>query len=255
MLLDTTHFINNCSLCQTTKVSHQAPAGLLQPLPIPQRPWSHIAIDFITDLPESQGHTTILTVIDRFSKVCRLIPLTKLPTAFETAELLCNWVFRLYGLPEDIVSDRGPQFTSRVWTSFFKILNVNVSLTLGYHPDTPRHNTTRQTGAVTCCTLKILSANPPRESLLSNASWASNLHCFPGRENHPICHLSWSGCRKARRPGTKPTIIYNVLYEDRRYRPIDADVPIRSTPWDSGSGCPLEICDSDFYAENSVPGL
>ncbi|KAI2653726.1 Transposon Tf2-9 polyprotein [Labeo rohita] len=93
-----------------------------------------ISIDFITDLPNSQGNTVIFTIIDRFSKACRLIPLPKLPSAFEAAELLCNHVFRLYGLPEDIVLDRGPQFTSRVWSSFFKLLNVNVSLTSGYHP-------------------------------------------------------------------------------------------------------------------------
>ncbi len=63
-------------------------------------PLSHIAIDFVTDLPRSRNHTTILTVIDRFSKACRLIPLTKLPTAFETAEALLEQVFRFYGLPE-----------------------------------------------------------------------------------------------------------------------------------------------------------
>ncbi|KAL0192920.1 hypothetical protein M9458_011216, partial [Cirrhinus mrigala] len=112
----------------------QLPAGLLQPLPVPQRPWSHIAIDFVTNLPRSLGHTTILTIVDRFSKSCRLIPLPKLPTAMETAETLCNLVFRFYGLPDDIVSDRGPQFTSRLWSSFFSLLNVNVSLTSGYHP-------------------------------------------------------------------------------------------------------------------------
>uniref|UniRef100_A0A8C1YSB8 Gypsy retrotransposon integrase-like protein 1 n=1 Tax=Cyprinus carpio TaxID=7962 RepID=A0A8C1YSB8_CYPCA len=131
---DTTNYIQQCNSCITNKSSKQSPAGLLQPLPIPQRPWSHIAIDFITDLPNSQGHTTILTIIDRFSKACRLIPLPKLPTALQTAEHLCNWVFRLYGLPEDIVSDRGPQFTSQLWSAFFKALNVNVSLTSGYHP-------------------------------------------------------------------------------------------------------------------------
>ncbi len=107
--IDTIAFIQNCTICNTSKSPHQLPAGLLHPLPIPQRPWSHIAIDFVTDLPSSQGHTTILTVIDRFSKACRLIPLPKLPTDLETAEVLCNYVFRFYGLPEDIVSDRGPQ--------------------------------------------------------------------------------------------------------------------------------------------------
>ncbi|KAL0151605.1 hypothetical protein M9458_053088 [Cirrhinus mrigala] len=131
---DTQAFVKNCTVCNTCKPSRQLPAGLLQPLPIPQRPWSHIAIDFVTDLPNSQGKTTILTVVDRFTNSCRLIPLPKLPTALETAETLCNFVFRFYGLPEDILSDRGPQFTSRVWAAFFSLLNVNISLTSGYHP-------------------------------------------------------------------------------------------------------------------------
>lgn len=52
----------------------------------------------------------------------------------QTAEHLCNWVFRIYGLPEDIVSDHGPQFTSRLWSAFCQALGINVSLTSGYHP-------------------------------------------------------------------------------------------------------------------------
>ncbi|KAL0177165.1 hypothetical protein M9458_026059, partial [Cirrhinus mrigala] len=131
---NTIKFVQSCAVCNTTKTPRRPPAGLLQPLPVPQRPWSHLAIDFVTDLPPSNGYTTILSVVDRFSKGCRFIPLPKLPTAMETAEQLCNWVFRLCGLPEDILSDRGPQFTSRLWASFFGLLGVNVSLTSGYHP-------------------------------------------------------------------------------------------------------------------------
>ncbi|XP_051516686.1 uncharacterized protein LOC127419376 [Myxocyprinus asiaticus] len=63
-----------------------------------------------------------------------IYPSPKLPSAFETAEHLFHYVFHYYGFPEDIVSDRGPQFTSRVWTAFFRLLNVNISLTSGYHP-------------------------------------------------------------------------------------------------------------------------
>uniref|UniRef100_A0A8C1WJF3 Integrase catalytic domain-containing protein n=1 Tax=Cyprinus carpio TaxID=7962 RepID=A0A8C1WJF3_CYPCA len=133
-LKDTTSFVQKCQIHNINKTPKQLPAGLLQPLPIPQQPWSHIAIDFITDLPESDGNTVILTIIDRFSKACHLIPLPKLPTAVQTAELLCNWVFHLYGLPEDIMSDCGPQFTSCLWAEFFKALDINVSLTSGYHP-------------------------------------------------------------------------------------------------------------------------
>ncbi len=132
---DVTRFVQKCDTCNISKSSHHQPAGLLHPLPIPQRPWSHITIDFVTDLPNSNHFTTILTVIDRFSKACRPIPLTKLPTALETAEALMQQVFRFYGLPEDIVSDRSPQFTSRVWKAFCQQLSINVSLSSGYHPE------------------------------------------------------------------------------------------------------------------------
>ncbi len=104
------------------------------PLPIPRRPWSHVGVDFITDLPRSDSYTCVLVVVDWFSKACKLIPLPGLPTAMQTAESLFHHVFRNFGLPEDIVSNRGPQFTSRVWRAFFNLLGVSVSLTSGYHP-------------------------------------------------------------------------------------------------------------------------
>ncbi len=108
----------------------------LVPLPIPHRPWSHLGVDFATDLPPSNGFTTILVVVDRFSKSCKLIPLRGFPSALETAESLFQHIFRNFGLPEDIVSDRGPQFTSRVWRGFLHLLGVSVSLSSGYHPQT-----------------------------------------------------------------------------------------------------------------------
>ncbi|KAI2661138.1 Transposon Tf2-6 polyprotein [Labeo rohita] len=134
MTKDTTAFIKSCQICAQSKTPKELPSGLLQPLPIPQRPWSHLSIDFVTDLPPSHEFTTILVIIDRFSKSCRLIPLKGLPTAMETALALFNHVFRVYGLPEDIVSDRGTQFTSQVWKAFCRQLDINVSLTSGYHP-------------------------------------------------------------------------------------------------------------------------
>ncbi|KAI2643996.1 Transposon Tf2-6 polyprotein [Labeo rohita] len=134
MTKDTTTFVKSCQVCAQSKTPKELPSGLLQPLPIPQRPWSHLSIDFVTDLPHSDEFTTILVIIDRFSKSCRLIPMKGLPTAMETALALFNHVFRVYGLPEDIVSDRGTQFTSQVWKAFCKQLDINISLTSGYHP-------------------------------------------------------------------------------------------------------------------------
>ncbi len=62
--------------------------------PIPRRPWSHLGVDFVTDLPASDGNTCILVTVDRFSKACRLVPLKGLPTAMETAAVLFNHIFR-----------------------------------------------------------------------------------------------------------------------------------------------------------------
>ncbi|KAK3556893.1 hypothetical protein QTP70_022388, partial [Hemibagrus guttatus] len=75
-----------------------------------------------------------MVVVDRFSKGCKLIPLKGLPSAIQTAAALFLHVFRNFGLPEDIVSDRGSQFTSRVWGSLCARLGIGVSLSSGYHP-------------------------------------------------------------------------------------------------------------------------
>lgn len=105
----------------------------IMPLPTPYHPWSHIAIDFITDLPESDGKTVILVITDRFSRSLQLIPLKSLPTAFELAELMFIQVFRFFGLPKDM-GDHAPQFTSQVWHSFLEKLGATVSRLSGYHP-------------------------------------------------------------------------------------------------------------------------
>lgn len=128
-------YIEACSVCARNKTSSRVRMGLLQPLPIPSRPWSDISIDFVTGLPVSQGNTTVLTVVDRFSKMARFIALPKLPSAKETAEVMMNQVFKIHGFPKDIVSDRGPQFVSRFWREFCRLIRAKASLTLGYHPE------------------------------------------------------------------------------------------------------------------------
>lgn len=116
--------------------SHQPPAGKLQPLPVPTRPWSDISLDFVTGLPPSAGNTVVLTIVDRFSKLVYSVPLAKLPSTKEKAGLLLLHVFRLHGPPRDVVSDRGPQFISRFWKAFCALIGSTVSLSFGYHPQT-----------------------------------------------------------------------------------------------------------------------
>lgn len=112
MSCDTCVFVSPCSVCARSKTSHQPSAGLLRPLPIPNQPWSHIVV---TALPPLNGNTTILTGVDHFSKAVYFVPLSKLPTASETADLLVLHILQLHGIPHDIVSDRGPQFSTQVW--------------------------------------------------------------------------------------------------------------------------------------------
>ncbi|KAK3535057.1 hypothetical protein QTP70_002588 [Hemibagrus guttatus] len=68
---DIMNYVQSCTICAQSHSSHQIPEGLFEPLPIPQCPWSHIAVDFLMDLHGSNGFTTVLVVIDHFSKACR----------------------------------------------------------------------------------------------------------------------------------------------------------------------------------------
>ena len=131
-----TDYVRSCDTCCRSKKPRHHPYGLLQPMPIPENPWKSISLDFITDLPPSKGFDSILTVVDRFTKMAHFLPCTKTITSQETADLLMREVFRHHGLPDDIISDRGPQFISKFWRHMFKLLYTSCKLSSGYHPET-----------------------------------------------------------------------------------------------------------------------
>lgn len=105
---NTREFLAACEVSARGKAQYQSPAGLLQPQPIPGRPWSHITLDFVTGLPPPKGNMVIVTVVDRFFKTAHILALPKLPTALETTNLLVDQVFRLHGTPSNIIPNRGP---------------------------------------------------------------------------------------------------------------------------------------------------
>jgi hypothetical protein len=129
-------YIHQCAVCQQHKASTLAPAGLLQPLSIPQHIWPDISMDFIVGLPKSQGKSALLVVVDRLSKYGHFIAIKRPATASAVADIFFDQVVRLHGVPESIVSDRDPVFTSTFWQNLFKCCGTKLLTSSSYHPQT-----------------------------------------------------------------------------------------------------------------------
>ena len=96
-------------------------------------------MDFITGLPVSEGFDTICSIMDRLSKerhYALCIATDRGTSAEATADILMRYVFRSHGLPESIISDRGPQFVSLVWKALYQQPRINVKLSTAFHPET-----------------------------------------------------------------------------------------------------------------------
>ena len=91
-------YCQRCEVCQRSKADTTKMQGLYQPLPVPSKPWEHVHIDFVTDLPDCDGHNTIMTVVDRFSKMTVLVALRD-TGAEAVACSFFNKVASVYGLP------------------------------------------------------------------------------------------------------------------------------------------------------------
>jgi len=136
MVSDIINYISTCSVCCSAKDERHKPYGLLVPLPTPKKPWSSISLDFITDLPKSKNKTVVMVIVDRFSKMAHFIPFRMLPTAQIAADVFLQEIFRLHGLPDEIISDRGTQFTAEFWQRLCSLLCIDHKLSSAHHPQT-----------------------------------------------------------------------------------------------------------------------
>lgn len=131
-----TEYIKQCQICQQAKHELIHPAGLLQPLPIPQGAWRDWSMDFIEGLPMSAGSNTILVVVDRFTKYSHFLPLKHPFTAQIVARVVLDNVVKLHGFPKTIVSDRDKIFTSNFWRALFSLVDTKLQMSSAYHPQT-----------------------------------------------------------------------------------------------------------------------
>ena len=132
-----TEYVGSCDACQHSKPSNAQPAGLLQPLPIPEFPWQHISMDLITQLPKTKdGWDSIFVVVDRLTKMIHIRPTTTDVKAPSLAQLFIDMIFRYHGLPQAIVSDRDPKFTSNFWRAVMKRIRCRQAMSTARHPQT-----------------------------------------------------------------------------------------------------------------------
>ena len=130
-------YIRGCVPCQHNKRRTHKLYGQLRAVEVPARRWQHVNMDFIVALPMTKsGYDSIFVVIDRYSKLAHFIPTITGVNAPQTAHLYYNHVFKHHGLPTKIVSDRGPIFTSDMWTSLMKLMGIQIAMSTPYHPET-----------------------------------------------------------------------------------------------------------------------
>ena len=113
MKADCVNFVATCNMCQKNRPSYKKTTGLLEPLPIPKEPWESIAMDFIVGLPKSKGYDSILVVVDWFSKMRYFIYTKTTVTAKEVADLVFANVFKYWGMPKNMLSNRDPKFVAK----------------------------------------------------------------------------------------------------------------------------------------------
>lgn len=126
-------FIRNCDVCGRTTVWREAKAGFLRPLPIPERIGTELTIDFVTDLPASDGCTNIMVLTDRLSKDIFMFG-TDSMAAENCAKVFIDRYYRYFGFPRYLTSDRGSDWLSHFWKAFCEYTGIKQRLTTSYHP-------------------------------------------------------------------------------------------------------------------------
>ena len=134
MSSDVAQYVRNCH-CYAAHASRKKRQGLLKPLALPDRYWSQISMDFMTDLPQAADDTPryLLVITDRLSKYVQLEAMTTMK-AEDCAERFVQVWWRFRGFPESIITDRGSDWLGLFWTKICEIIKSTQHLSTAYHP-------------------------------------------------------------------------------------------------------------------------
>ena len=121
---------------QRMKNRTEVPAGKLKLSEVSKRLWTYLTVDFITKLPVVAEKNVILVVCDRLSKMTHFVAKIEGTSVEGLARLFRDNVWKLHGLPESIVSDRGLQFAAEMMKELNKMLGIEIKLSTSYYPQT-----------------------------------------------------------------------------------------------------------------------
>jgi len=126
-------FVEECDMCQRMKNKIKVLVEKLKLSKIPEKPWTYLIVDFITKLPLVAGKDVVLVVCDRLSKMTYFVATMEKISAERLAQLFRNNVWKLHGLLESVISDRGPQFAAELTKEFNTMLGIEMKLLIIFH--------------------------------------------------------------------------------------------------------------------------
>src|SRR6202046_3252147 len=121
-------------MCMRTKAICQPPTSELHPLPIPDKPWDTISVDFIVKLPQSEGKDSVMVVVDSVTKHRHFVDTVTTISTAGSARLYVQHIWKHHGIPQRVISDRGPQFVAEFMKELYRLLGVKIAATTAYHP-------------------------------------------------------------------------------------------------------------------------
>jgi hypothetical protein len=133
---DVSKYIRYCIVCAIDKPTIKK-QGLYTPLPIPEKPWESISMDYMSGLSSTkQGNDYVFVVIDRFSKMAIFTACKKNVTVAETTKFFFEQVWVHFGIPQTIISDRDNRFLNTFWSSLWSLLDTKLTKSIAFHPQT-----------------------------------------------------------------------------------------------------------------------
>ena len=136
VMRDMGRYVEECDMCQRMKNRMEALVEKFKLSEVLEKPWTHLTVDFITKLPLVAGKDMILVVCNRLSKITHFVTTTEGTSAKELARLFRDNIWKLHGLPESVISDRGPQFAVELTKKLNRMLGIKTRLSTLFHPQT-----------------------------------------------------------------------------------------------------------------------